>query len=59
MFKSKNVTFFTRGFFCAQRVKNFIIIVPDRRSQVLEVVIVRRLATWVLGIWGGGGLGEG
>jgi hypothetical protein len=25
-------------------------IVPDRRSRILEVVIVRRLLTWVLGI---------
>jgi hypothetical protein len=31
------------------------ILVPDRRSQVLEVVIVRRLVTWVLGIWKGEG----
>ncbi len=35
-----------------------ILVVPDRRSQVLEVVIVRRL---VLGFWefGGGGIGKG
>jgi hypothetical protein len=33
--------------------------VPDRRSRILEVVIVRRLITWVLGIWRGGGIGEG
>jgi hypothetical protein len=32
-----------------------IIIVPDRRSRILEVVIVRRLVTWVLGIWRGEG----
>jgi hypothetical protein len=25
--------------------------VPDRRSRILEVVIVRHLITWVLGIW--------
>ncbi len=29
--------------------------VPDRRSRVLEIVIVRRLVTWVLGIWRGEG----
>ncbi len=29
--------------------------VPDRRSRILEVVLVRRLVTWVLGIWRGGG----
>jgi hypothetical protein len=34
-------------------------IVPDKRSQILEVVIVRRLVTWVLGIWRGEGLGKG
>jgi hypothetical protein len=33
--------------------------VPDRRSRSLEVVIVRRLVTWVLGIWRGEGLGKG
>jgi hypothetical protein len=33
--------------------------VPDRRSQVLEVVIVRCLVIWVLGIWRGGGSGKG
>jgi hypothetical protein len=27
--------------------------VPDRRSRILEVVIVRSLVTWVLGIWRG------
>ncbi len=32
--------------------------VPDRRSRILEVVIVRRLVTWVLGIWRGEGLGR-
>jgi hypothetical protein len=30
-------------------------IVPDRRSRILEVVIVRSLVTWVLGIWRGEG----
>jgi hypothetical protein len=30
-----------------------MVIVPDRRSRILEVVIVRRLVTWVLGIGGG------
>jgi hypothetical protein len=29
--------------------------VPDRRSWILEVVIVRRLVIWVLGIWRGEG----
>ncbi len=33
--------------------------VPDRRSRILEVVIVRRLVTWVLGILRGEGLGKG
>jgi hypothetical protein len=28
-------------------------VVPDKRSRILEVVIVRRLVTWVLGIWRG------
>jgi hypothetical protein len=32
--------------------------VPDRRSWSLEVVIVRHLITWVLGIWRWGGIGE-
>jgi hypothetical protein len=32
--------------------------VPDRRRRILEVVIVRRLITWVLGIWRGEGLGK-
>jgi hypothetical protein len=36
-----------------------IIIVPDKRCRILEVVIVRRLITWVLGIWRGEGLGKG
>jgi hypothetical protein len=35
------------------------VIVPDRRCRILEVVIVRRLITWVLGIWRGEGLGKG
>ncbi len=34
-------------------------IVPDRRSRILEVVIVRRLVAWVLGIWRGEELGRG
>jgi hypothetical protein len=38
---------------------SFYITVPDRRSRILEVVIVRRLITWVLGIWRGEGLGKG
>jgi hypothetical protein len=33
--------------------------VPDKRSWILEVVIVRHLVTWVLGIWRGEGLGKG
>ncbi len=33
--------------------------VPDKRCWILEVVIVRRLITWVLGIWRGEGLGIG
>jgi hypothetical protein len=36
-----------------------MIIVPDRRSRILEVVIVRHLVTWVLEIWRGEGLGKG
>jgi hypothetical protein len=35
------------------------IIVPDKRSRILEVVVVRRLLTWVLGIWSGEGMGKG
>jgi hypothetical protein len=34
-------------------------IVLDRRSRVLEVVIVRRLISGVLGSWRGEGLGRG
>jgi hypothetical protein len=33
--------------------------VPDKRSRILEVVLVRRLVTWVLGIWSGEGMGKG
>jgi hypothetical protein len=33
--------------------------VPDRRSRILEDVIVRRLVTWVRGIWRGEGSGKG
>jgi hypothetical protein len=40
-------------------VVRVITIVPDRRCQSLEVVIVSRLVTWVLGIWRGEGLGKG
>jgi hypothetical protein len=36
-----------------------LIIVPDRRCWILKVVLVRRLVTWVLGIWRGEGLGKG
>ncbi len=36
------------------------IIVPDRRSRIIpKVVLVRRWAVRVLGIWRGEGLGEG
>jgi hypothetical protein len=35
-----------------------LILVPDRSSRILEVVIMRRLITWVLGIWRGEGLGR-
>ncbi len=35
------------------------ILVPDRRCWILKVVLVRRLITWVLGIWSGEGLGKG
>jgi hypothetical protein len=35
-------------------------IVPDRRSRIIpEVVLVRRWAVRVLGIWKGEGLGDG
>ncbi len=37
-----------------------ILTVPDRRPRIgPEVVVVRRWAIWVLGIWRGEGLGEG
>jgi hypothetical protein len=37
-----------------------ILTVPDRRSRnIPEVVLVRRWAVGVLGIWRGEGLGEG
>jgi hypothetical protein len=37
-----------------------IIIVPDRRRRILlEVVLVRRWVTWVLGIWRGRVSGKG
>ncbi len=36
-----------------------MVTVLDRRSRILEVVIVRRLVTWVLGIWKGEGLEKG
>jgi hypothetical protein len=38
---------------------HLVVIVPDRRSRILEVIIVRCLVTWVLGIWKGEGLGKG
>jgi hypothetical protein len=36
----------------------YIVFVPDRRSRILEVVIVRRLVTWGSGNLEGGGIGE-
>ncbi len=36
-----------------------VTIVPDRRSRILEVVLVRRLVIWVLGSWRGEGMGKG
>ncbi len=39
--------------YCLSRV------VPDKRSRILEVVFVRRLVTWVRGIWSGEGMGKG
>jgi hypothetical protein len=35
-----------------------VISVPDKRSRIHEVVVVRRLVTWVLGIWSGEGMGR-
>jgi hypothetical protein len=43
----------------SKTLKVWVIGVPDRRRRILEVVIVRRLITWVLGIWRGEGLGKG
>ncbi len=45
--------------FSVNYTKYMPIFVPDRRRRILEVVIVRRLITWVLGIWRGEGLGKG
>ncbi len=39
-------------------IKMLMLNVPDKRSRILEVVIVRRLLTWVLGIWSGEGMGR-
>ncbi len=36
-----------------------MVTVPDKRCWILKVVVVRRLITWVLGIWRGEGLGKG
>ncbi len=36
-----------------------VIIVPDKRSRILEVVIVRPLITWGSGNLEGGGFGKG
>jgi hypothetical protein len=33
--------------------------VLDKGSRILEVVVVRRLLTWDLGIWSGEGMGKG
>jgi hypothetical protein len=33
--------------------------VPDKRSQILEVIVVRRILVWVLGIWSGKGMRKG
>jgi hypothetical protein len=33
--------------------------VPDKRSRILEVVIVRSILVWVLGIWSGEGMRKG
>jgi hypothetical protein len=33
--------------------------VPDKRSRILEVIVVRRFLTWELGIWSGEGMGKG
>jgi hypothetical protein len=33
--------------------KHHSLTVPDRRCRILKVVSVRRLVTWVLGIWRG------
>jgi hypothetical protein len=33
--------------------------VPDKRSRILEVVVVRRILVWVLGIWSGEGMRKG
>jgi hypothetical protein len=33
-------------------------IVPDKRSRIHEVIVVRRLLTWVLGFWSGEGMGR-
>jgi hypothetical protein len=39
-------------------ISMMILIVPDKRSRILEVVIVKALITWVLGIWSGEGAGR-
>ncbi len=53
------VAVFTVKVVVTATVTILVVIVPDRRSQILEVVIVRRLVTWVLGIWRGEGLRKG
>ncbi len=40
-------------------VKFLFLAVPDKRSRILEVVVVRRILVWVLGIWSGEGMRKG
>ncbi len=40
-------------------IRRVAVPVPDKRSRILEVVLVRSIVTWVLGIWWGEGLGKG
>jgi hypothetical protein len=43
-----------------EKNKHFLeVSVPDKRSRILEVVIVRRILVWVLGIWSGVGMRKG
>jgi hypothetical protein len=36
-----------------------VAIVPNKRRRILEVVVVRRILAWVLGIWSGEGMRKG